>query len=523
MISPAAASNDQERSTWQRNPRMGLFSSSLFRRKEITHLIGEMDDGERLNRRLGPIALMGLGIGATIGSGLYIQTGRVANQDAGPAIILSLLLAAIGCGFAAFCYSELASMVPVAGSAYTYAYATMGELVAWIIGWDLILEYAIASGAVAAGWSNYLSAFMQNVFHIQIDPRLSSAPWDYEMGRGFFLKTVELAGGHTAMAWFNLPAVLITAAVTVVLVIGVKESAGLNAAMVLLNIGVILTIVGVGASYIEPANWRPFVHQDKGWRGVAEGAGRIFFAYVGFDSISTHAEEARRPQRDLAIGMIGALTICTILYVAVAIVLTGMVPYHLIDVNAPLSAALQGRGLTLAGGLVTLGILAGMTSSLLVGNLSQPRILLAMSRDGLLPPGIFAAIHPRFKTPWKSTILVGVVVAVTAALAPLGFLMDLVSIGTLFAFVIVSAAVWILRITDPDTPRPFRAPWVPFVSTMGILVNGYMMFHLGPENWLRLFVWLIVGFVIYFGYSRRHSELRRQSTGGPLVDQPVQH
>ncbi len=328
----------------------------------------------------------------------------------------------------------------------------------------------------------------------------------------FMLKTVTLASGQMVMAWLNLPAVLITAAVTVVLVIGVKESAGLNAAMVLLNIGVILTVVGIGAAYIEPKNWRPFLHEDKGWRGVAQGAGRIFFAYIGFDSISTHAEEARRPQRDLAIGIMGALTICTILYVAVAAVLTGMVPYRQIDINAPLSAALQSRGLTFAGGLITLGILAGMTSSLLVGNLSQPRILLAMARDGLLPQGIFAAVHPRFKTPWKSTILVGVVVAAAAALAPLGFLADLVSIGTLFAFVVVSAAVWILRITDPDAPRPFRAPWVPLVSTMGILVNGGMMFSLGPENWLRLFVWLVLGLLIYFGYSRHHSALRTQST-----------
>ena len=246
---------------------------------------------------------------------------------------------------------------------------------------------------------------------------------------------------------------------------------------------------------------------------MAEGAGRIFFAYIGFDSISTHAEEARRPQRDLAIGMLGALTICTILYLAVAVVLTGMVPYRQIDLSAPLSAALQDHGLTFAGGLITLGILAGMTSSLLVGNLSQPRILLAMARDGLLPQGIFAAVHPRFKTPWKSTILVGVVVAATAALAPLGFLADLVSIGTLFAFVVVSASVWILRITDPDSPRPFRAPWLPFVSTMGVLVNGAMMFSLGPENWIRLFVWLIVGLVIYLGYSRHHSALRTRSSG----------
>ena len=494
---------------------MGLFSSSYFRRKDVTHLIGEMNEGERLNRRLGPVALTGLGVGATIGTGLYVQTGFVANEFAGPSLILSFLLAAIGCGFAALCYSELASMVPVAGSAYTYAYATLGELLAWIIGWDLILEYAIGSSVVAAGWSNYLDAFLHNVFDFQLDPRLRSAPWDYDVQHGtFMLKTVTLASGQTVMAWLNLPAIFITAAVTVVLVIGVKESAGLNAAMVLLNIGVILTVVGIGAAYIEPKNWRPFFHEDKGWRGVAEGAGRIFFAYIGFDSISTHAEEARRPQRDLAIGIMGALTICTVLYVAVAAVLTGMVPYRQIDINAPLSAALQGRGLTFAGGLITLGILAGMTSSLLVGNLSQPRILLAMARDGLLPQGIFAAIHPRFKTPWKSTILVGVVVAAAAALAPLGFLADLVSIGTLFAFVVVSGAVWILRITDPDAPRPFRAPWVPLVSTMGILVNGGMMFSLGPENWLRLLIWLVLGLLIYFGYSRHHSALRMEPIAG---------
>jgi len=491
---------------------MGLFSSSFFRRKDLAHLIGEMDDGERLNRRLGPVALTGLGVGATIGTGLYVQTGFVANEFAGPSLILSFLVAAIGCGFAALCYSELASMVPVAGSAYTYAYATLGELLAWIIGWDLILEYAIGSSVVAAGWSNYLDAFLHNVFHFQLDPRLRSAPWDYDVGHGTFtLKTVTLADGQTVMAWLNLPAVLITALVTVILVIGVKESAGFNAAMVLLNIGVILTVVGIGAAYVEPKNWRPFLHEDKGWRGVAEGAGRIFFAYIGFDSISTHAEEARRPQRDLAIGIMGALTICTVLYVAVAAVLTGMVPYRQIDINAPLSAALQGRGLTFAGGLITLGILAGMTSSLLVGNLSQPRILLAMARDGLLPQRIFAAVHPRFKTPWKGTIVVGVVVAAAASLAPLGFLADLVSIGTLFAFVVVSAAVWVLRITNPGADRPFRAPWVPVVSTMGILVNGGMMFSLGPENWTRLLVWLVLGLLIYFGYSRHHSALRSES------------
>ncbi len=491
---------------------MGFRIASLFRRKDITRLLGEMDGGERLHRKLGPVALTSLGVGATIGTGLYVQTGFVAHEFAGPSLILSFLIAAIGCGFAALCYSELASMVPVAGSAYTYAYATLGELLAWIIGWDLILEYAIGSSVVASGWSNYFEAFLRGVFHIELDPRLRSAPWDYHMATASFTqKIVNLPGGGTGMAWFDLPAVIIVALVTIILVVGIRESAGFNAAMVLLNIGVIVTVVMIGSTYVDSSNWQPFFHESKGVRGVTEGAGRIFFAYIGFDSISTHAEEARHPQRDLAIGIMAALLICTILYVAVAAVLTGMVPYGLIDVDAPLSSALASKGLRFAGGLITLGILAGMTSSLLVGNLSQPRILLAMSRDGLLPPGLFAAIHPRFKTPWKSTILVGLGVALAAALAPLNFLADLVSMGTLFAFVIVSAAVWILRITNPEAPRPFRAPWVPFVATMGILVNGGMMFSLGPENWLRLLVWLVIGLVIYFGYGRRRSALAREA------------
>jgi APA family basic amino acid/polyamine antiporter len=491
---------------------MGSLFSSYFRRKDVDVLIDEMKGGERLHRRLGPVALTGLGVGATIGTGLYVQTGFVAKEFAGPSLVLSFLIASIGCGFAALCYSELASMVPVAGSAYTYAYATLGELIAWIIGWDLILEYAIGSSVVAAGWSNYLDALLRNVLNIHLDPRIQSAPWDFDINKGeFFLKTVILDNGQTANAWLNLPAVLITAAVTLVLVIGIKESAGFNAAMVLLNIAVILTVVGIGAAYFDPKNWQPFLHEEKRWGGVAAGAGRIFFAYIGFDSISTHAEEARRPQRDLAIGILASLLICTVLYVAVAAVLTGMVHYSQIDINAPLAAALQGRGLTFAGGLVTLGIIAGMTSSLLVGNLSQPRILLAMARDGLLPPAVFAAVHPRFKTPWLGTIVVGVVVAAAAALAPLGFLADLVSIGTLFAFIIVSTAVAILRVTDPATPRPFRAPFLPVVAIMGVLVNGYMMYSLGRENWIRLFVWLVVGLGIYFGYGHRRSALGRRA------------
>ncbi len=488
--------------------------SNPFARKPIATLLAEMQGGERLQRVLGPLALTSLGIGATIGTGIYVLTGEVAHDDAGPSLMLSFLLAGVGCGFAALCYSELASMVPVAGSAYTYAYATLGELIAWIIGWDLILEYAIGSAAVANGWSNYFVALVQNVMGMKLDPRLLSPPWDYDYSQGkFLLKTVTLASGATAWPWFNLPAVVITAVLTAVLVVGIRESAGFNAAMVILNIGIILTIVGVGAAYVDPRHWHPFLHKDKGWSGVAEGAARIFFAYIGFDSISTHAEEARNPQRDMAIGILSALTVCTVLYVAVAAVLTGMMPYTEIDVSAPLASAFRERGLTVATTLITLGILTGLTSSLLIGNLSQARILMAMARDGMLPEGFFAAVHPRFKTPWKSTILVGAVVALGGALAPLGFLADLVSIGTLFAFVVVSAAVLILRLTNPTIERPFRAPAIFFVAPASIVVNAALMGSLGRDNWLRLFGWLVVGLVIYFTYSRYHAKLGRDVTG----------
>lgn len=484
--------------------------SNMFARKPIATLLAEMSGGERLHRVLGPVALTSLGVGATIGAGIYVLTGAAAHNFAGPSIMLSFLLAGIGCGFAALCYSELASMVPVAGSAYTYAYATLGELVAWIIGWDLVLEYAIGSAAVANGWSNYFVEFTRHMLHIQIDPRLLSPPWDYDLKTGqFFLNTVTLASGDAVNAWLNLPAIGIVAIITAVLVVGVRESAGFNAAMVLLNVGVILTIVGVGAVYVDPSNWRPFLHEEKGWTGVAEGAARIFFAYIGFDSISTHAEEARNPQRDLAIGIMCSLLICSTLYIAVAAILTGMVSYRSIDVAAPLAAAFRQKGLTFATGLITMGILAGLTSSLLVGNLSQPRILMAMARDGMLPEGFFAAVHPRFKTPWKSTMLVGLVVALGAAFVPLNFLADLVSVGTLFAFVIVCAAVWILRYKSPEIHRPFRVPALPLIAALGILVNGGLMLSLGRDNWIRLIVWLSIGLVIYFAYSRYHTKLGR--------------
>jgi APA family basic amino acid/polyamine antiporter len=485
--------------------------SSLFARKPVETLLSEMEDSHRLHRALGPVSLTALGVGATIGTGLFVLTGEAAVADAGPSIMLSFVLAAIGCGFAALCYAELASMVPVAGSAYTYAYTTLGEIVAWIIGWDLVLEYAISCAATASGWSNYLAQVFRSLFGITMDSRLLTAPWDFDTETGkFFMKKVAIVSpeGPIQMvnAWFNLPAMFIILFLTAILVVGIRESAGFNTAMVLLDIGIILTIIGVGFQYVDPQNWtHPFLHAERGWSGVALGAGQIFYSYIGFDSISTHAEEARRPQRDMPIGIFCALVICTLLYVGAAAVLTGMVPYQEIDIKAPFATAFERVGLTRFSGLVALGIVVAMTSVMLVGLLSQARIFLAMARDGMLPPGLFAAIHPRFKTPWKSTILLGLTVGLAAALAPLKFLAELVSIGTLFAFIIVCASVWLLRWRRPELKRPFRAPMLPLVASLGILVNLGLMISLRLENWVRLLVWLLIGLVIYFVYSHRHT------------------
>ena len=492
---------------------MGRSISEPFVRKPIEKLLHDVAGSGHLKRALGPVALTALGVGATIGAGIFVLTGEAAKNDAGPSLMLSFLLAGVGCLFAAFCYSELASMVPVAGSAYTYAYATLGEVVAWIIGWDLILEYAIGSATVAVGWSKYLAALLRNQFGIVLDARWLNSPWNFDTESHSFVWNkiaLVLADGTTTMVqpYANIPALLIMVGITVILVIGIRETAGFNAVMVLLNLSVILLVIGLGATYIDPANWHPFLHKKKGWSGVPIGAAHIFFAYIGFDAISTQAEEAKNPRRDMAIGILASLLICSTLYVAVAVVLTGMVPYEEIDVDAPIASAFVRHGTTWASGLITGAILMGLTSALLVSTLSQPRILLAMARDGLLPPGIFAAIHPRFQTPHRSTILVGIVIGVIAAVTPLNFLAELVSIGTLFAFVVVCAAVWILRRRSPEIERPFRVPALPFMAGMGILFNGGMMFYLGPDNWLRLVVWLALGLMIYFGYSRYHSRLR---------------
>ncbi len=473
--------------------------AQIFATKSVERLRDELAAADRLHRVLGPVALTSLGVGAIIGAGIFVLTGLAARDYAGPSLVLSFVLAGVGCALAGLCYAEFAAMIPVAGSAYTYAYATLGELFAWIIGWDLVLEYAIASCAVAHGWSHYFQAFLA-LFDVHIPPALAIDP-------------VSASAEVMAGAWrlgplpivFDLPAVVIVLLLTVVLVVGIRESAGLNSLIVALKLGVVLFVILAGIRHVDPANWRPFF--PNGITGTLSGAAYVFFAYIGFDSISTHAEEARNPDRDVPIGILGSLGLCTLLYIAVAAVLTGMVPSPRIDIDAPIAHAFAERGLGAATLVVSLGAVAGITSVLLVMMLSQARILLAMARDGLLPPGLFAAVHPRFRTPHRSTILVGLLVAAVAALLPLKVLADLVNIGTLFAFVIVCTAVLIMRYTRPEVHRPFRAPLVPLVPVLGIVANLTLMLYLGWHNWARLGIWLAIGLVIYVSYGMRHSRL----------------
>jgi APA family basic amino acid/polyamine antiporter len=477
-----------------------------------------MKGENRLRRVLGPVRLSSLGIGAIIGTGIFVLTGIAAHDKAGPALSLSFCAAGLACVFAAFCYAEFASMVPIAGSAYTYAYVTLGELFAWIIGWDLILEYAVGSATVAHGWSHYFQDFI-GIFGYRLPQALTIAPFDFDTTAGHFVRTGSV---------FDLPAIVITAIVTWVLVKGIRESATFNATMVGIKIAIVLFVIAVGSFFIDPANWRPFAPFGYGgisffghtvWGqtapdgtalGMLAGAAMIFFAYIGFDSVSTHAEEARVPQRDVPVGIISSLVISTVLYIAVSVVLTGMVPRERIDINAPVSNAFAQAGLPWAQFIISIGAVAGITSVLLVMMLSQPRVLLAMARDGLVPTGFFGDIHEKFRTPWKSTILTGVFVALMAALLPLRVLAELVNIGTLLAFVIVCAAVLIMRVTHPDAERPFKTPFFPLVPVLGILSCLVLMFSLPVENWWRLLGWLAIGFLIYFGYGRFHSVMAKR-------------
>jgi APA family basic amino acid/polyamine antiporter len=492
--------------------------NQLFATKSLAQLLAEMAGENRLRRVLGPVQLTSLGVGAIIGAGIFVATGAAARNIAGPALMLSYVVAGMTCIFAALCYAEFASMVPVAGSAYTYAYATLGELFAWIIGWDLILEYAVGAATVGNGWSGYFQSVLAK-FDLHFPVALAGPPIVYDTVAGHFVQTAGVV---------NLPAILVVTAVTAVLVKGIAESASFNAAMVFLKVTVVLFVILTGAFYVNPANWRPFApygmtgvsffghtlfgQVDAGGQpvGMLAGAAIIFFAYIGFDSVSTHAEEAKNPSRDVPIGIIASLLICTVLYIAVVAVLTGMVKYDKLSINAGVSDAFKQAGLPWSEFIIAAAGVAGITSVLLVLMLSAPRVLLAMARDGMVPASFFADVHPRFRTPWKSTILIGAFVAVMTGFLPIDALLLMTNIGTLFAFMIVCAAVFIMRRTNPDAKRPFRAPFYPIVPILGVLSCLMLMFSLPVENWYRLIVWMVIGFVIYFSYGHRHSELRKR-------------
>ena len=592
-----------------------MATNQLFATKDLKALLKEAEGDNRLKRVLGPINLTALGVGAIIGAGIFVATGKAANETAGPALMLSYGVAGLTCIFAALCYAEFASMAPVAGSAYTYAYCTMGELFAWIIGWDLVLEYAVGSATVASSWSSYFQEVLAKV-GIVVPMAMCAAPYTYDNGVvrphvfAEFRRENDAAGpvlrathkyvdqpvvaedgtkvldakgepktermlcwvyadttvpfltpeekknptlglvGDTALekklgppqqSLFNLPAAIIVLLVTAVLIKGISESAGFNAFMVFIKVFAVFFVIIVGAFYINPANWTrefapygyggfsffgipqlTFGQTNKGGEpvGVLAGAAIIFFAYIGFDSVSTHAEEARNPQRDVPTGIIASLVICTVLYVAVVAVLTGMVPYTEIDKGAGVSSAFKSKGLYWAETIVGIAGVAGITSVLLVMMLSGPRVFLAMARDGLVPKAFFADVHPVFQTPWKSTIAIGLFVTLLTGLLPIDALLHLTNIGTLFAFVVVCAAVLIMRRTNPGAERPFRCPLVPVVPLLGIAFCLMLMLSLPVGNWLRLVVWLLLGLVIYFTYGRHHSTLGKELKGIPTGTHP---
>jgi APA family basic amino acid/polyamine antiporter len=522
--------------------------ASILIRKPLNMILTEAEqEGEHsLRRTLGPFQLTALGVGAIIGAGIFVLSGLGAHY-AGPALMLSFVLSGFGCAFAGLCYAEFAAMIPLAGSAYTYAYATLGELFAWIIGWDLTLEYAMGASTVSSGWSNHFVELL-DIIHVKIPLWLAYDHWtglriaedrvarqmavvadpSLVPGTQAFLDRVaaivaaqssalierarEVLGAPSIFGveiGFNLPAFVIALVITAILVIGIRESARFNAAIVVIKVAVVLFVIALGFQYVSRVNWgmswsnfAPF-----GFSGIGAGAAYIFFAYIGFDAVSTTAQEARKPQRDLPIGIIVSLLICTVLYILVASVLTGMVRWNEVNIEAPIARAFMDRGLVGASHVITLGALAGLTSVMLVMLLGQTRVLYSMANDGLLPRKFFAAVHPKWRTPWKNTILVGLLAAVVGSVTPIDDIGKMVNIGTLLAFVIVSIAVLILRRTNPSQPRPFRTPWVPVVPILGIVTNGYMMYKLGWVNWARLFGWLIIGLVVYFTYGRKHSRV----------------
>ncbi len=530
--------------------------AQLFAKKSMDALLTEAGaEGEgTLQRSLGPFQLTALGIGAVIGAGIFVMVGLGAHY-AGPGLMLSFVLSGLGCAFAGLCYAEFAAMIPLAGSAYTYSYATLGEIVAWIIGWDLTLEYAMGASTVSSGWSNNFVELLQ-IFHLHLPlwlaydhwtaigvavdnvarglmttayPSLAPGSQDY-LAKLAVLKSAPTAAmmqqAHTLLnaptlfgheIGLNLPALLIALLVTSVLAIGIQESARFNTLIVVVKVSVVLFALALGSHYVDRGNWGHGWHQFApfGFSGIGRGAAYIFFAYIGFDAVSTTAQEAKNPQRDLPIGMILSLVICTVLYIGMAAVLTGMVPWQQVNIEAPITRAFLDRNLTWASDIITAGALAGLTSVMLVMLLGQTRVLYAMANDGLLPKKFFAEIHPRFRTPFKNTFLVGTIAGIVGALTPIDDIGKMVNIGTLLAFVIVCISIMVLRKREPDKARPFRTPlaWpVPVVPVLGVLFNGYMMIKLGWLNWARLFVWLFIGLIIYFTYGRKNSRVQRGLT-----------
>jgi len=490
---------------------------NLFRRRSVADLQAEVLTDKSLKRVLGPVNLTALGIGAVIGAGIFVLTGQAAAKYAGPAIVFSFVLAGLACAFAGLCYAEFSAMIPISGSAYTYGYATLGEFVAWIIGWDLILEYLFAASTVAVGWSGYVVSFLKEL-GIVIPSAFTSGPYNHITPPGaqwWNIWRLFTEGWVSTGAVLNVPAMLIIGFITFLLVLGIKESATFNNVVVAIKMSVILTFIAVGIAYINRNNWHPFIPPslvpgEFGWSGVVRGAGVIFFAYIGFDAVSTAAQEAKNPQRDMPIGILGSLAICTVLYIAVALVLTGIVSYTKLNDPAPIAVAINSLGPSVAWlrPIIKIGAIAGLSSVILVMMLGQPRIFYTMSKDGLLPP-VFSAVHPKFRTPWIAQILTGAIAMLVAGLFPIGLLGELVSIGTLLAFAIVCAGVFVLRFTDPEIPRPFRTPAFWLVAPLGVIFCGYLMYGLPVDTWARLIVWMAIGLVIYFTYGCRHSKLER--------------